>query len=184
MAVTLILVALNFVAYLFELASGGQGACEAYGLVPARFVLSGDFSSVLSSMFFHDPSTLVHLLGNMAFLALFGTLVERELGHVRFLGLYLVAGVLGGLMHVLVDPRSTTPLVGASGAIFGVLAVAGALRPRLLGFVAAFAGIQVWHAFTGGAENVSFACHIGGFVAGVIVVAMMRATGSEALEIT
>jgi membrane associated rhomboid family serine protease len=85
-------------------------------------------------------------------------------------------------MHVLVGPAATTPLVGASGAIFGVMAVAGALRPRLLGFIVAFVGINVFHAFAGGSGNVSFGCHIGGFVAGFLVVVLLRAVGSEALE--
>ncbi len=62
------------------------------------------------------------------------------------------------------------------------MAVAGALRPRLLGTVVAFVGINVWHAFFGGGGEVSFGCHIGGFCAGVFVVMVMRMVGNEALE--
>jgi len=180
--VTFALVGANLLAYLLELGAGGQVTCDAYGLVPTRFLHEGALAPLFTSLFLHDPSGLAHIVGNMAFLALFGTLVERSLGHLRFLGLYMAAGVLGGLLHVLVAPGSTTPLVGASGAIFGVLAVSGALRPRLLGFVVAFVGINVWHAFTGGSSGVSFGCHIGGFAAGFLVVLLMRATGDEALE--
>jgi membrane associated rhomboid family serine protease len=180
---TIVLVTLNLAAYLLELATGGQAACNAYGLIPAHFAHSGAVWPLLSSMFLHDPSSLLHLGGNMVFLAFFGALVEREIGHLRFLGLYLLAGVLGSLMHVLVNPAATDPLVGASGAIFGVLAVAGALRPRLLGFVVAFVGINIWHAFFGGGGDVSFGCHIGGFCAGFLLVAIMRVTGDEAFEI-
>jgi membrane associated rhomboid family serine protease len=180
--VTLLLVAANLLAYALELASGGQAACEAYGLVPARFMRTGAVEPLFSSLFLHDPGSLIHLGGNMAFLAIFGVVVERALGSLSFLGLYLLAGAAGGLMHVLVAPGSTDPLVGASGAIFGVLAVAGVLRPRLMGFVAAFVGLNVWHAFVGGDGNVSFGCHIGGFVAGFLVVALLRAVDSEALE--
>lgn len=180
--VTILLVAANLFAYLLELSLGGQAICAAFGLVPAHFMKSDALAPLFSSLFLHDPKNLAHLAGNMAFLALFGTVVERALGGFRFLGLYLFAGAFGGLMHVLVAPGSLDPLVGASGAIFGVMAVAGALRPRLLGFVVAFMGLNIWHAFFGGAENVSFGCHIGGFVAGFLVVMVLRAAGSEALE--
>jgi membrane associated rhomboid family serine protease len=180
--ITVALVGANVLAYLLELGAGGQAVCYAHGLVPAKFVHSGELGPLVSSLFLHDPAGLAHIAGNMAFLALFGAIVEGALGGLPFLGLYLLAGALGGLMHVLVSPAATEPLVGASGAIFGVMAVAGALRPRLLGFVAAFVGINIFHAIAGGGGNVSFGCHIGGFVAGVLVVALMRAAGSEALE--
>ena len=180
--VTLALVALNVFAYFLELGAGGQAACETYGLVPTRFVHGGSLAPLISSMFLHDPSSLIHLGGNMAFLVMFGVIVEGALGSVGFSALYVTAGVCGGLAHVLVTPGATDALVGASGAIFGVLAVAGALRPRLLGFVLAFAGINVFHAFFGGGGNVSFACHIGGFVAGTFVAVMLKMSNSEALE--
>jgi len=180
--VTVALVSANVLAYLFELGAGGQAVCYAHGLVPAKFVHSGALGPLFTSLFLHDPAGLAHIVGNMAFLALFGAIVEGALGGSPFLGLYLVAGALGGLMHVLVSPTATEPLVGASGAIFGILAVAGALRPRLLGFVAVFVGINIFHAVAGGGGNVSFGAHLGGFVAGVLVVAIMRAAGSEALE--
>jgi membrane associated rhomboid family serine protease len=122
--VTLLLVALNIAAYALELQSGGMAVCEAYGLVPAH----PSFETALSSLFLHDPSSLLHLGGNMAFLAVFGTIVEGALGHVRFGGLYVAAGLSGCALHVIVGPSSTDPLVGASGAIFGLLAVAAVLR--------------------------------------------------------
>jgi membrane associated rhomboid family serine protease len=179
---TVALILANVAAYSLELGAGGLPACEVYGLVPRSFMSTGALSPLISSLFLHDPGALTHIVGNMAFLAIFGTLVEGRLGHLRFLALYLAAGVFGGLAHVLVAPGSTDPLVGASGAIFGVLAVAGALYPRLLGFVAAFAGLNIWNAFTGGSGNVSFGCHIGGFVIGFLAVVLLRATDSEALE--
>lgn len=179
---TLLLVAANVAAYSLELGAGGLPVCEAYGLVPRSFMSTGALSPLVTSLFLHDPGALTHIVGNMVFLALFGTLVEGRLGHLRFLALYLAAGVFGGLAHVLVAPSATDALVGASGAIFGVLAVAGALYPRLLGFVAAFAGLNIWNAFTGGSGNVSFGCHIGGFVIGFLAVVLLRATDSEVLE--
>lgn len=182
MPVTVLLILANLAAYWLELASGGQAACDVYGLVPAHFVHGGALSPLVSSMFLHDPSSLLHLGGNMVFLAVFGAIVEGSLGGLPFLAVYLLAGVAGGLSHVMVNPSFAHPLVGASGAIFGVLAVAGALRPRLLGFVVTLAGVEIWHALTGAAGNVSFACHIGGFVAGFVVVVLLRMTGNEAME--
>lgn len=178
--VTLLLVAANVLAYQLELAGGGQAACYAYGLIPAHFAPG----SLLTSLFLHDPEGLSHIAGNMAFLAFFGTLVEGGLGGIGFLVLYLVAGVAGGLMHVLVAPGATDALVGASGAIFGVMAVAAVLRPRLMGFVVAFGALNVWHAIMGGAGAVSFGCHIGGLVAGTVVAMVLRVSGSEVLEAT
>src|SRR5512143_208355 len=168
--VTLLLVAANVFAYSLELGAGGQRVCDAYGLVPARFVHEGALAPLVSSMFLHDPASLIHLGGNMAFLALFGVIVEQALGSLSFAGLYLLAGVAGGLFHVFVGPSSNVPLVGASGAIFGVIAVAAVVRPRLLGFAAAFVGLNVWNAFTGGDGDVSFGCHIGGFAGGFLIV--------------
>ena len=179
---TLALILANLLAYSLELASGGQTACYAYGLIPTQFSHSGAISPLFSSLFLHDPASLLHLGGNMAFLALFGVVVEKALGSFRFLGLYLLAGAAGGLMHVLVAPGATDPLVGASGAILGLIAVAGVLRPRLMGFVVAFVGLNVFHAFFGGEGNVSFGCHIGGFVAGFVVVLMLKAVDSDVLE--
>jgi membrane associated rhomboid family serine protease len=177
---TLVLVTLNILAYGLELASGGQAFCTTYGLVPAR-----GLEGLFTYGFLHDPQALLHIAGNMAFLAVFGAVVEGALGGLGLLVLYGLAGVAGGLFHVLVDPSSTLPLVGASGAVFGVLAVAAVVRPRLLGFALAFGGVEVWHALAGGGGSgggVSFGCHLGGLVAGVLVAGLLRATGSEALE--
>lgn len=179
---TLLLVAANLAIYLLELSGNGQLACETYGLVPAKFAHSGMVEPLFSSLFLHDPTSFSHIAGNMVFLLVFGIIVERSFGAIGFLALYFLAGVAGGLTHVLVDPTSVSPLVGASGAICGVLAVAGILRPRLLGFVISFALLNVWDAVTGNGGNVSFGAHIGGFCCGVVVVLLLRMFGSEALE--
>lgn len=180
--VTLLLVALNVLAYRLELAAGGNAFCRVFGLIPAKFVHAGNATPLLSSLFLHDPGAITHIVGNMVFLLVFGAVVEETLGGLGLAALYLAAGVAGGLLHVAVDPSSTVPLVGASGAIFGLIAVAGVLRPRLLGFAVAFAGLNIWNAFTGGDGDVSFGCHIGGFCLGFLVVLILRAIDSEALE--
>ena len=180
--VTITLVLANVLTYLLELASGGGAFCETHGLVPDRFMRSGDLGPVLSSMFLHDPASLWHLGGNMAFLVIFGTLVERSIGSIRFLVVYLAAGVVGGLTHVLVNPAATDPLVGASGAIFGVMAVAAMVRPRLVGFVASYAAYNLAELLLGSGGSVSVGCHVGGFVVGVGFVFLARASRSECLE--
>jgi rhomboid family protein len=170
---TIYLIAANFFAYDVELFNGGQAFCEAHGLVPAHL----EVSSIFSSFFLHDPAGWLHIGGNMIFLAVFGTIVEREIGHLRFLALYLAAGVGGALMHILVNPTSGDTLVGASGAIFGLMAVAGVLRPRLLGFVAAFVGLNIWYALAGTGGAVSFGDHLGGFAVGAMFVVVAMASG-------
>ena len=178
--VTAALVLANAAAYLVELGSGVEPFCQAHGLVPERFARSGDLGPVFAAMFLH--AGLAHLAGNMACLAVFGTLVERAVGPARFLCVYLAAGFAGGLLHVLVDPAATDALVGASGAIFGVLAVAAVARPRLIGFTIGFAAINVWYALAGTGGAVSFGDHLGGLMVGALFALAAKASGGECLE--
>jgi membrane associated rhomboid family serine protease len=170
--VTLALAVAIVAVFAVELVDDGMGLCQRYGLVPAH----PSFEAAITSLFVHDPSGALHVGGNLAFLIVFGVIVERSIGG---LGLFTVAGSAGAALHVLVDPGSTSPLVGCSGALFGVLAVAGVLRPRLLGFVVAFAAINVLHAFTGSDGAVSFGAHLGGFFAGFLVIALARLRGFD-----
>lgn len=179
---TALLVVLNLLVYFLELETSSEGFCQVFGLVPVRYIHTGNVTPLISSLFLHDPNNVWHLVGNVAFLGVLGALVESYLGHIGFLALYLIAGVAGGLMHVSIDPSSTAPLVGASGAIFGLLAVAVVLRPRLIGFAVAFVAINVWHAFTGGDGSTSFACHIGGFAAGTVIALFIRLIGVEEMS--
>lgn len=180
--VTLTLVLANLFAYALELASGGDATCQAHGLVPARFVVSGDFGPVFSGMFLHDPHSWTHIIGNMVSLSVVGTVVEREIGSLRTLAVYLAAGVAGGLLHVVVDPTATDALVGASGAIFGLLAVAAVARPRMIGFVVGFGLMNVWYAFAGTGGAVSFGDHLGGLFAGMVFAMVARISGRTPCE--
>jgi membrane associated rhomboid family serine protease len=173
------LVALNFLAFAAELAAGGSRVCAEYGLVPAHPTLG----SSLTSLFMHDPSGWSHVGCNMACLAVFGLAVERAIGSLRFGCLYLASGLAGAALHVLVDPTSTDPLVGASGAIFGVLAVAAVVRPRLVGFAASFVALNVWYAVSGAGGAVSFGAHLGGFAVGALFVWAARVARSHCLEV-
>jgi membrane associated rhomboid family serine protease len=145
-------------------------------------------------MFLHGG--WMHLIGNLWFLWIFGNNVEDSMGHLRFLVFYLLTGLAAATSHVLVDPGSTVPMVGASGAISGVMGAYLVLYPRarvdtlfwllifirvvplpawvLLGYwiVLQLAGSTVSGAAGGG--GVAYAAHIGGFVAGMLLVFPFR----------
>lgn len=153
--------------------------------------------TALTALFLHGG--FLHLAGNLLYLWIFGDNVEDELGHVRYLAFYLAAGVAATLLHAVVDSRSTVPTLGASGAIAGVLGAYFVLFPRarvvtlvplfvlfplveipaalyLLGWFA----MQLWlgsaSLVTGpsGAGGVAFWAHVGGFVAGLLLLPVFR----------
>jgi membrane associated rhomboid family serine protease len=152
------------------------------------------FLTLLTSMFMHGG--LAHLLGNMLYLHVFGDNVEDDLGHGRFLVFYLICGILAGLAHVLTTAALKSgvllPSLGASGAISGVLAGYVVLFPRqrvrVLWFfslidVPAFVSIGIWFVFQlvsglgmlgGGSSGVAYGAHVGGFLAGLILVRPFR----------
>ena len=153
------------------------------------------YLTLITSMFMHGG--IAHILGNMLFLWIFGDNVEDRMGHVRYLIFYLVCGVLASLSHVYAtvafstDPQSLyIPSLGASGAISGVLGGYLLLFPkrrvtvilfRFLTDVPAYVAIGIWFAFQlisglgmlgGGTQGggVAYAAHVGGFVAGLVLV--------------
>ena len=147
-------------------------------------------TNVLTSMFLHG--SWMHLLGNMWFLWLFGNNVEDAMGHSRFVGFYLLTGVAAALTQVVLNPASGVPMVGASGAISGVMGAYIVLYPRVRVFVLIPLGFFItsmaWPAwvmlgywlllqFLSGltalgqeAGGVAFWAHFGGFVAGVVLI--------------
>jgi membrane associated rhomboid family serine protease len=169
--VTLALVTAIVCVYGLELTGDGMGLCYRFGLVPAH----PTELALLMSPFLHDPANLAHVGGNVVFLAVFGALVEREIGSLRLAALFAVAAAAGGTLHVVVDPTAVEPLVGASGAIFGVMAVAAMPRPWLLAFVVALGAFNSWLGLSGSADGVSFGAHIGGLATGVAFVAVVVA---------
>lgn len=139
--------------------------------------------SLFVSMFLHGG--IAHLLGNMWFLYLFGNNVEEAFGHLRYLATYLVAGVVATLAFVLSHPESTVPLVGASGAIAGVLGSYFILYPRhvVLSFAffavlpvpsVLFLGLWFIGQFAVGDPGVAWESHVGGFVFGAALTALFR----------
>lgn len=141
--------------------------------------------SVLASMFLHG--SWLHLLGNMLFLWIFGNNVEDRFGLFGYSSFYLVAGIAGTVVHVLTDPNSINPVVGASGAIAGVMGAYLVLYPhaRVLSLVAMFMLVRVrawivlaiWFALqflTPLDSGVAWVAHVGGFVVGAGIGLVVR----------
>src|SRR5687768_16959543 len=192
--VTYLLIAANIIGYIYEsllIRQSGEVAIVAgYGLVATRLLTDplGEAFTIFTSMFMHGG--LAHLAGNLLYLYIFGDNVEDSLGHGRYLGFYLLAGIGAAMTQILTGIDSPIPMVGASGAIAGVLGAYIVLFPRapILGilffFVLTFPAwfvIGVWFVFqnvlpamatlgprSGG--GVAFFAHIGGFVAGLLLV--------------
>lgn len=205
--VTWALIAANVLAYLWEAALVGVGhrlVVFEWGLVPARFLAAPleQLPTVLTSMFMHAPDNWWHLGGNMLFLWVFGDNVEDALGRWRYLGFYLLSGLAAALAQVAVDPSSLVPMVGASGAIAGVLAAYGSLYPRapvvvlnpllpLWLFFGPLLRLPAWliiaeffvlnllsgmGSLVGGSAGmggVAFFAHLGGFVAGLLLIRLL-----------
>ena len=157
-----------------------------YGLVPAAFSGAGEVLPLITSMFLHGG--WAHLLGNMLFLYVFGDNLEDMFGHVGFLLFYLATGMVAGLAQVMADPDSMVPMVGASGAIAGVMGGYLLLFPRarvdvlviIVIFFRVFAipawivlgawfGLQLASGFATPTDmgGVAYWAHAGGFVAGL-----------------
>jgi len=178
-------------------------AVAALGAIPAVLLtdarLPSDlqwlprFASPITSMFLHGG--WMHLLGNMLFLWIYGDNVEDALGHARYLAFYLLCGVAAIFAQALSDPGSAYPIIGASGAISGVLGAYLLLFPRskvltlvLLPFffttlrLPAMLLLLLWFAVqlisdfavAGGGAGVAFRAHIGGFVAGMLLVPLLK----------
>jgi membrane associated rhomboid family serine protease len=116
--VTIALILINGLVFLFQLSLSEhdlEAFVKTYGLIPAAF----SWTAVVTSMFVHAGWS--HVIGNMLFLWIFGDNVEDRMGHGRFLVFYLLAGVAAAFVQTWADPSSTIPLIGASGAIAGVM---------------------------------------------------------------
>jgi membrane associated rhomboid family serine protease len=181
---------------------GGQMAVYALGVIPAvllgRETLPPDLAvvapsfTVLTSMFMHGG--FMHLLGNMLYLWISGDNVEDSMDRVRFVAFYLLCGVAAVFAQALPEPDSTIPMIGASGAISGVLGAYLLLFPHArvlvaipLGFVLqtvrlpAGAVLALWfvlqlasNLFASGQGGVAFRAHIGGFVAGMLLIPLFK----------
>ena len=202
--VTVGIIAICAGLFLWQLTLPVSAANEmllAYGTIPAAVLNNAPNLAtqapipakltLFSSMFLHGG--WMHLIGNMLFLWVFGDNVEDAMGHVRFVAFFIICGLIGSLAYVASLPQSTTPLVGASGAVAGVLGAYLVLHPRVKVLVLAFNRIPIrlpayvlliaWIAFqvlsllSGSDPSVAWWAHIGGFAAGAILVVPLRRKG-------
>jgi len=198
--VTVVLVAINVVAYLLEIRHGGSffaGPSDSvavhYGAVPHELDHGHRLLTVFTSMFLHG--SFLHILGNMIFLAIFGPTVEDAIGRLRFPAFYLLGGLIALGVQVAVNPSSTGPTLGASGAIAAVLGGYLLLYPRarvlalvlivffftlievpavlLLGFwfvEQLYIGLVGLAGVGSSSESVAYFAHIGGFAFGLLAI--------------
>jgi membrane associated rhomboid family serine protease len=206
------LVALNVVLFLAGFVLLRQGPYGFYGplagwmLVPAELTqglqsptngISGPpaIIALFTSMFLHG--SWQHLLGNMLYLTIFGNNIEEALGRARYLAFYVICGIAAGLTQVAAGPASTTPMLGASGAIAGVLGAYLVLYPKVrvvaIPFpVPAWVLLSLWifsqffnqwtHALGTEKGGVAYFAHIGGFIAGMLLIKVLGAKGNPPRE--
>ncbi len=201
--VTLLLIAANFAAFFYELSLGRalNRFILTFGLIPAHYASAGALSpaklaalvvSLFTSMFLH--AGWLHILGNMLFLFVFGRSVEDRFGHGGFFGIYFVSGLAAGLSQIVMDPASSLPTIGASGAIAGILGTYLISFPRarittllpliiffftvqipailILGYwflVQFVMGFQMLSIETASGAGVAWWAHVGGFLTGMIL---------------
>ncbi len=204
--VTYAFIAACVLAFLWQMSLGKKGfeaAVLALGVTPATLLgdarlppelyLVPPVATVFSSMFLHGG--FMHLAGNMLYLWIFGNNVEDSMGHVRFVIFYLLCGVAAALAQAWPNPDSTIPMIGASGAISGVLGAYLLLFPRArvlvlipLGafsrivYVPAMFVLGFWFVLQlistalteGGQGGVAWGAHIGGFVAGMVLIPLFK----------
>jgi|SRR5579871_1033987 len=194
--VVICLIVLNILIFLYEFSLDAfqeNRFIAVYGLTPDHF----HWANIFTSMFLHGG--WMHVLGNMWFLWIFGDNIEDILGHAKFLLFYLLCGVAAALSQTLLNPFSRVPMVGASGAIAGVMGAYMVKFPhsriRTLAFilffittfdVPAWVMLIYWFAiqFFSGFESLAstqvaqggtaFFAHVGGFIAGILLVNLMR----------
>ncbi len=162
--------------------------------LPNELIAVPPLGTLFTSMFLHGG--WMHLIGNMMYLWIFGNNIEDVMGHVKFIIFYVICGILAALSHAIIDTNSIVPMVGASGAISGVLGAYLLLYPRAqvlvlipLGFFTTWQYIPAWivlgfwfimQLLSGGMSigseggGVAFFAHIGGFIAGMALIGFFK----------
>ncbi len=197
--VTITIIALNVLIFILQILSGGdsRGMVSAFGAIPSNLMTFESTQpispamTIFTSMFMHGG--LLHLGGNMLYLWIFGNNIEDSLGHIRFIFFYLFCGIVSAYSYALTMPGSHIPMIGASGAISGILGAYALLFPRtdvhtivFFGFfiqtikIPALIVIGFWAIiqllsglFTGGIPNqggIAWFAHVGGFITGLLTI--------------
>ena len=197
--ITVTIILLNAVAWFFELTLPTDvlpDFLQVYGVVPASF----HAPTLLTSMFLHG--SWMHVIGNMWYLWIFGDNVEDRVGHRRFIVFYLLCGIAAAIGQIVIDPGSMLPMVGASGAVAGVMGAYLVLYPRsrvltliplvifwevievpatlLLGFwflMQLFSAGAIAVTATTGGGGVAFMAHVAGFLCGIGGIFLFRQRG-------
>jgi membrane associated rhomboid family serine protease len=208
--VTYLLIGVCVVVFFWQLGQNARDVAYSYGMIPAVLFGAAEpphglaavppWATIFTSMFLH--AGWLHLGGNMLFLWIFGNNIEDVLGPVRYLLLYLLSGVAAAMGQALADPSSTVPMLGASGAIAGVLGAYLLLYPnanvhvlvliiiilRII-TVPAWIMLGLWFAaqlvsglFSTSGAGVAFWAHVGGFVTGMVLLLVMRPGGLALLQ--
>jgi membrane associated rhomboid family serine protease len=203
--VTWCLIAVNLAVFFYE-AGASQLALDqmidTFSLTPAAFTghmpargWVPAFATIVTYQFFH--ADIAHLVGNMVFLWVFGDDVERAIGRWRFLAFYLLCGVVGGLVFIAIDLRAGIELIGASGAIAGLVVAYVMLRPCakitvLLGIiplrisaywvVGLFVLTQLWNLGASSKSEVAYWCHFGGMLGGGVLFPLMKPRGVKLFQ--
>ncbi len=207
--VTIGLIAANVIVFLITAVQSEQAQLATmvgFGYIPItlfsdvvrpdELLLVPDWMTYFTYSFFHGD--IWHLGGNMLFLWIFGDNVEDALGHFRYFIFYMLCAAAGAFVHGLAAPDSQAPLIGASGAIAGIVAAYLILHPRVKIWVLimlriplripAWVALAFWIGFqfvmfaVAGEDQVSWAAHIGGIVAGAILVLVLRRRGVPLLD--
>lgn len=224
------LIAINIAVFLLEQAGMDNAAIASFALIPGELLTPAaalgvdapetqsvpETMTLITYMFFH--ASWLHLIGNMLFLWVFGDNVEDSMGHIRFLGFYLLCGIIAGLVHAFVVsagsatiapdvaavvdteaiPLSAAPLIGASGAVAGVIAAYLMLHPRVMVWVlalkvlplriyafyalGAWVLMQVLMVLIPQSGPVAWWAHIGGLAAGAVLILFMRRPGVKLFD--
>jgi membrane associated rhomboid family serine protease len=165
--------------------------------LPAKYLAIPEWATPVTSAFLHG--SWMHLIGNMLFLWVFGDNVEDALGHLRYLIFYLACAVLSGLAHAASQPDSVSPLIGASGAISGIIAAYLMLHPHIKVWVLVFMriplrisalwaiggwiGFQIVNAMIAGPDDpTAWFAHLGGLAAGAVLIIFVRPEGVPLFE--
>jgi len=202
--VTLGLIAINVIVFMLTTLSSEDvtnAAVWGLGYIPStvfdfaerppEMVLVPDDATYITYAFLHGD--IFHLGGNMLFLWVFGDNVEDALGHIKYLIFYLACAAAGAFLHGILVPDSQAPLIGASGAIAGIVAAYLILHPRVKIWILALGRFPVrlpawillalWILFQfamiglGGEDEISWAAHVGGIIAGAVLVLVLRRRG-------
>ena len=202
--VTIAIIAINVAVFLLTGFNGQQALIAdalGYGYVPSvvhdinelspELVRIPEELTYISYAFLH--ADIMHLAGNMLFLWVFGDNVEDALGHIKYVIFYLACAAAGAWLHGFMDPASETPLIGASGAVAGIVAAYLLLHPRVKVWVLALGriplripafiplllwiGLQVFMFLASGEDEVSWAAHLGGIAAGALLLLVLRRPG-------